>query len=235
MAVATSAAIINGLRFKLMFFDYIYMLGELLCGLSELHVKVQLVDRYCNKILHNLKLQQKRGASEAEIQEFIRQENRELITGMERQNIFYDKYRLKMLGIIHKDTRGELLVEDTYNGSQFVIPVKLIVETLLSHMYDSTPVQDMGLFQVEHAVVRLTSSMDEKPGETAHKVLLQLQDAARNVHLYVKKEKLAGVGYLASGQTIEDPSLIAHAEAQESDKDRFLNDPLIRTLFPQGR
>jgi len=77
--------------------------------------------------------------------------------------------------------------------------------------------------------------MDEKPGEIAHKVLLQLQDAARNVHLYVKKEKLAGVGYLASGQPIEDPSVLAQAEAQESDKDRFLNDPIIRTLFPQGR
>lgn len=235
MDTTTPGAIINGLRLKLMFFDYIYMLGELLCGLSELHVKIQLVDRYCNKILHNLKLQQKRGASQAEIREFIRQENRELIAGMDRHNIFYDKYRLKMLGIIHKDTRGELLVEDTYNGPQFVVPVKLILETLLSHMYDSTPIQDMGLFQAEQAVVQLTSSLDEKPGETAHKVVLQLQEAAGNVHLYVKKEKLAGVEYLASGCLVEDPNLIAQAEAQESDKDRFLRDPLIRTVFPRRR
>ncbi|MBI3949382.1 MAG: hypothetical protein HY314_02875 [Acidobacteria bacterium] len=232
---STNTAGINGLRFKLVFFDYVYMLGELLTGLSELHVKIQLIDRYCHKVLHNLKLLQKKGAGEAEMKQFIRNESVELLTGLRRQSIFYDKYRLKLLRIFHQETQGELLVEDTYNGSQYVVPVKLVLEKLLSHMYDSTPVQEMGLFQAEQAVVQLTSALDEKPGETAHQVLLQLEDAARNVHLYVKKEKLAGIGYLASGKPVEDPAQIAQVEAQESDKDRFLNDPVIRALLAKGR
>jgi hypothetical protein len=230
-----NAAVVNGLRFKLVFFDYIYMLGELLSGLSELHVKIQLVDRYCNKVLHNLKLLEKKKAAAADIREFLRREHEELITGMKRQNIFYDKYRLKLLRLFHQETEGELLTEDVYNGSQYVVQVKRVIDMLLSHTYDSTPVQDMGLFQAEQAVMQLTSAMDEKPGETAHQVLLQLQDAARNIHVYVKKEKLVGVEYLSSGRPVRDPNIIAQVEAQGSDKDRFLSDPLIRTLFSTGR
>ncbi|RMG56097.1 MAG: hypothetical protein D6723_01115 [Acidobacteria bacterium] len=232
---SVNVSTINGLWFKLVFFDYIYMLGEFLSGLSELHVKIQLVDRYCNKILHNLQLLQKKGASDEEIKQFIRQENEELLAGLRRHDIFYDKYRLKMLRLFHQGTQGELLVEDTYNGSQFVVPVKRVMEELLSHMYDSTPIQEMGLFRAEEAVVRLTSSVDESPGETARQVMLQLREAARHVHVYVKKEKVGEIQYLASGQLVKDPELIARVEAQESDKDRFLRDPLIRTLLSEGR
>jgi hypothetical protein len=54
------------------------------------------------------------------------------------------------------------------------------------------------------------------------------------VHRYVKKEKLAGVGYLAAGKPVTDHGVIAQAEAQETDKDHFLKDPLVRTLFPRA-
>lgn len=229
----TDGSAINGLYFRLVFFDYIYMLGEFLAALSELHVKVQLVDRYCNKVLHNLRLMEKRDSGADRIRDFIRTENRELVTGLERQNIFYDKYRLKLIRIAHRDTAGELAVEDTYNGSQFVVPVKRILDTLLSHTYDSTSIQEMDLFPQEQKVVHLTSALDEKPGETARKTLLELQQAARNVHIYVKKEKLAGVDYLAEGKPVSDAGLIELAESQPSDKDRFLQEPRIRDLFPR--
>lgn len=225
--------VVNGLRCKLVFFDFIYMLGELLSGLSELHVKIQLVDRYCNKLLHNLRLMEKQKAGEEQIREFVRKENKELLTGLERQNIFYDKYRLKLLRIFHAGTEGELLVEDTYNGSQFVVPVKRVVDTLLTHVFDSTTVQEMSLFRKEAAVLRLTSACDPKPGETELKALIELHDAARNVHVYVKKEKLAGVSYLASGQPIKDAQLISEAESLETDKDRFLKDPVVSSFFPR--
>lgn len=227
------AVTINGLRFRLVFFDFIYMLGELLTALSELHVKVQLVDRYCNKLLHNLRLLEKQKASEEEMREFVRRENRELLTGLERQNIFYDKYRLKLLHIHHAGTEGGLLVEDTYGGSQYVVPVKRVVSVLLTHVFDSTPVREMALFRKEAAVLRLSSAWDTKPGETEQKAILELNEAAGNVHVYVKKEKLANVGYLASGTPVNDAQLIAAAEAQETDKDRFLKDPLVSALFPR--
>lgn len=232
---SVNAAVINGLWFKLVFFDYVYMLGELLSGLSELHVKIQLIDRYSNKVRHNLTLLEKKKTGEAEIRDFIRRENGELIAGLKRQNIFYDKYRLKLLRVFHQGTEGELLVEDTYNGSQFVVPVKRVIDKLLGHMYDSTPVQEMGLFAAEQAVIQLTSAMDAKPGDTAQQVLRQLEEAARHIHVYVKKEKLAAVEYLSSGRLVKDPSLIAHTEAQASDKDRFLNDPLVRALLAGRR
>lgn len=232
---SVNVSTVNGLWFKLVFFDYIYMLGEFLSGLSELHVKIQLIDRYCNKVLHNLQLLQKKGAGDEDIRQFIRQENEELLAGLRRHDIFYDKYRLKMLRLFHQGTQGELLVEDTYNGSQFVVPVKRVMEELLSHMYDSTPIQEMNLFRAEQAVVQLTSSVDESPGETARQVMLQLREAARHVHVYVKKEKVGEIQYLASGQLVKDPELIARVEAQESDKDRFLRDPLIRAVLSEGR
>ncbi len=232
---SVNVSTVNGLWFKLVFFDYIYMLGEFLSGLSELHVKIQLIDRYCNKVLHNLRLLQKKGAGDEDIRQFIRQENEELLAGLRRHDIFYDKYRLKMLRLFHQGTQGELLVEDTYNGSQFVVPVKRVMEELLSHMYDSTPIQEMNLFRAEQAVVQLTSSVDESPGETARQVMLQLREAARHVHVYVKKEKVGEIQYLASGQLVKDPELIARVEAQESDKDRFLRDPLIRAVLSEGR
>ncbi len=232
---AVAPAVINGLRFRLVFFDYVYMMGEFLEGLSELHVKIQLVDRYCSKVLHNLKLLERRRATEPEIREFIRRENSELISGLKRQNIFYDKYRLKLLRLIHQGTEGELLVEDTYNGSQFIVPLKRIMDTLLQHVFDSTPVQEMGLFAREKDVVDVTSQLDERPGETAQQVLIQLEDAARTVHLYVKKEKIASVDYLSSGRPVTDPGIISSAEGQPSDKDRFLNDPLVHSLFGSRR
>ncbi len=222
---------INGLHLKLAFFDFVYMLGEFLSALSELHVKIQVVDRYCNKLLHNLRLLEKGGASPQQLQAFVQEENRELVLGLERHNIFYDKYRLKVLRIFHAGIEGELLVEDTYNGSQFVVPVKRLLDTLLTHVFDSTPIQEMGLFPKEEEVLRLTSLLDEKPGETAHKTILELHEAARNLHVYVKKEKLAGVAYLASGKLVTDPQIIAKVEAQESAKDRFLRDPVVRTMF----
>lgn len=232
---AVASSVVNGLHFRLVFFDYVYMMGEFLSALSELHVKVQLVDRYCNKVLHNLKLMERRRASEAEIREFIRRENGELVAGLKRQNIFYDKYRLRLLRLIHQGTEGELLVEDTYNGSQFVVPVKRVMDRLLQHVFDSTPIPDMNLFSREQEVVALTSTMDDKPGDTAQQVLIQLEDAARNVHVYVKKEKIAGVQYLSSGRLVTDPAMISQAEAQTSDKERFLNDPLVRSLFGERR
>jgi hypothetical protein len=222
---------INGLRFKLMFFDFIYMLGDFLSALSELHVKIQLVDRYCNKVMHNLRLLERRNAREEEIRDFLQTENRGLLKGLERQNIFYDKYRLKLLRIYHEGTQGELLVEDTYGGSQYIVPVKRVVTELLNHVFDSLLVQEMGLFPREGEVTRLTSSYDEKPGETARKTLLELNEAARNLHLCIKKEKLAGVEYLAAGHPVTDAQLIARAERQETDKDRFLGDPLVRKFF----
>jgi hypothetical protein len=227
-------ATLNGLRFKLVFFDYIYMLGELLSALSELHVKIQLVDRYCNKVLHNLRLLSKQQATGEQIRAFIRAENQELVKGLERQNMFYDKYRLSMLRIHHAGTEGELLVEDSYNGSQFVVPVKRIVSQLLAHVFDSTTIQEMSLFAKELEVMAVTTAFDAQPGETEKKVRIQLNDAAQNVHVYVKKEKLAGVEYAIGGQPVTDRDLIARAEAQETDKDRFLKDPLVRTIFPRA-
>lgn len=231
---AATPPTINGLYCKIVFFDFIYMLGELLSALSELHVKIQLVDRYCSKLLHNLTLLDKQGAGEEQVREFIRKENRELVMGLERQNIFYDKYRLKLLRIGHMGTQGELVVEDTYNGPLYVVPVKRIADTLLSHTYDSTPVQEMDLFPKEQAVVQLTTTVDAKPGATAHKTILELQQAARHLHVYVKKEKLAGVDYLVEGKLVTDPQLVAQVEAQETNKDRFLKDPRIRALFPRA-
>lgn len=228
---AVAPSVINGLHFRLVFFDYVYMMGDFLSALSELHVKIQLIDRYCSKVLHNLKLMERRRAPEAEIREFIRRENGELVAGLKRQNIFYDKYRLRLLRLIHQGTEGELLVEDTYNGSQFVVPVKRVMDRLLQHVFDSTSVQEMNLFSLEQDVVGLTSRMDERPGETAQQVLIQLEDAARNVHVYVKKEKIASVQYLSSGRLVTDPAIISQAESQASDKERFLNDPLVRSLF----
>lgn len=223
---------INGLHFKLMFFDYIYMLGECLSALSELHTKIQLVDRYCSKVLHNLQLFKKQGASEERFTEFIRKENQDLVTGLKQHNIFYDKYRLKLITIRHAGTQGDLLVEDVYNGSQYVVPVKRVVDQLLTHVFDSTTVPDMPLFEAEQAVMQVTSTLDAKAGETAHRVILELNEAARHVHVYVKKEKLVGVDYLISGKPVTDPDLIVQAETQETEKDRFLRDPLIRTLLP---
>ena len=222
---------INGLRVKLMFFDYIYMLGEFLCALSELHVKVQLVERYCNKVQHNLRLLEKQGAKEDAIRQFIQTENHELVTGLERQNIFYDKYRLRMLRIFHQETQGELLVEDSYGGSQYIVPTKLVVDELLKHVFDSTLIQDLGLFRQEREVMELTSSWDERPGDAAHRTILELNQGARNVHMYIKKEKVGGIEYLAGGRPVTDAAMIASAEKMESDKDRFLQDPLVRKIF----
>jgi len=225
---------INGLRVKLVFFDYIYMLGEFLSALSELHVKIQLVERYCNKVQHNLRLLEKQGAKDEAIRSFIQTENRELLSGLERQNIFYDKYRLRLLRIFHEETQGELLVEDSYGGSQYVVPTKRLVEELLQHVFDSTLIQDMGLFPQEREVLALTSSWDGRPGDTAHRAILELNGAARNVHMCVKKEKLGGIAYLAGGKPVTDAAQIAAAERAESDKDRFLKDPLVRKLFAVG-
>jgi hypothetical protein len=226
---------INGLRFRFMFFDYIYMLGECLLGISELHVKIQLVDRYCNKVLHNLHLLHRKGASREQMQEFVRKENQELLAGFRHHHIFYDKYRLRMIALHHAGTEGELLVDDVYNGSAYVVPVKQTIDTLLAHVFDSTPVHEMGLFEKERKVLELVSSVDPKPGETAQRVVLELHEAARNVHVYVKKEKLQGVEYLASGKPVMDPQVIVDAEKQETEKDRFLKDPLIREVFPQWK
>ena len=134
---------------------------------------------------------------------------------------------------MHAGTQGELQVEDTHGGSKYIVPVKRALDTLVARMYDSTAVQEMGLFSTEQAVVELTSSVDTQPGATAHKTLLELNQAARNLQVYVKKEKLAGVDYLASGRVVTDPRLIAEAAALESEKEKFLNDPLIRALFPR--
>ncbi len=136
-----------------------------------------------------------------------------------------------MLRIYHAGTQGELLVEDTYGGAQYVVPVKRVVSTLLEHVFDSTPVQEMNLFSKEAQVMNLTSSCDEKPGETARRTILELNDAARNVHLYVKKEKLGAVEYLAAGKPVTDEQIIMQAEQQETDKDRFLKDPLAQALL----
>lgn len=225
---------INGLRFRFMFFDYIYMLGECLLGISELHVNIQLVDRYCSKVRHNLHLLRRKGASRAEMQEFVRKENQELLAGLRHHNIFYDKYRLRMIAIHHAGTEGELLVDDVYNGSAYVVPVKRTIDTLLTHVFDSTPVQEMGLFEKEQKVMTVTSSVDPKPGETAQRVLLELHEAARHIHVYVKKEKVQSVEYLASGRPVMDPRVIVEAEAQETEKDRFLEDPVIREVFPEA-
>lgn len=222
---------INGLRVRLVFFDYIYMLGEFLSALSELHVKIQLVERYCNKVQHNLRLLENQGAKEDAIRSFIQTENRELVNGLERQNIFYDKYRLRMIRVFHEETQGELLVEDGYGGSQYVVPTKLIVDELLKHVFDSTLIQDMGLFPKEREVMTLPSSWDERPGDTAHRTILELNEAARHVHTYVKKEKVGGIAYLAGGKPVTHAAQIAAAEQAESDKDRFLKDPLVRKLF----
>lgn len=229
MSQATPA-LVNGLLFKLTYFDFIYMLGEFLSAISELHVKIQLVERYCPKILHNLRLLHKRGAPDGEIQEFFRRENHELVTGLLRQNIFYDKYRLKLTRIFHEGTEGELFVEDQYGGSQYVVPVKRVIDKLFEHRFDSTPVQEMRLFDQERAVMRVTSAFDESPGESANRVLVELEQAARNVHLYVKKEKLAGVVYVNSKHFVTDPRLIARAESQETEKQRFLKDAVIQAL-----
>jgi hypothetical protein len=224
---------INGLRIKLVFFDYIYMLGEFLSALSELHVKIQLVDRYCSKVLHNLRLLDRQKAAGDQIRDFIRAENQELIKGLERQNIFYDKYRLRLLSIHNAGTQGELLVEDTYGGSQFVPQVKRVLAVLLTHVFDSTTIAEMKLFEKESAVMHLTGVFDAQPGESEKKVRLQLQEAASNVHAYIKKEKVGGVDYLIGGKPVTDAFLIGQTEAQETDKDRFLQDPLVRALFPR--
>lgn len=224
---------INGLRFRLVFFDYIYMLGEYLLGLSELHVKIQLVDRYCTKVRHNLQLLHRKGVSREQMWEFVRKENQELLAGFRHHHIFYDKYRLRLIAIHHAGTEGELLVDDVYNGSAYVVPVKRVMDTLLGHMFDSTPVHEMGLFEKERQVLERVTSVDAKPGETAQRVLLELHEAARNVHVYVKKEKIQSVEYLASGKPVMDPLVITEAEAQETEKDRFLKDPLVRELFPE--
>lgn len=227
----TGGAEINGLYFRLMFFDFIYMMGEFLSALSELHVKIQLVDRYCNKILHNLRLMEKRDANEDEMRAFIRDANQELVHGLDRQNIFYDKYRLKLVRLAHRDTQGELAVEDPHNGPLYVVPLKRALDTLLSHAYDSTPVQEMGLFVKQQAVMDLTTTVDAQPGESARKTLLELHQAARNLHVYVKKEKLASVEYLREGRPVQDGKIIAAVESQPGDLDRFLQDPRVRALF----
>ena len=184
-------------------------------------------------MLHNLRLLEKQKASGEQIRDFVRNENQELIKGMERQNIFYDKYRLRLLSVHHAGTQGELLVEDTYGGSQFVPQVNRVLAVMLRHVFDSTLIADMKLFEKESAVMNLTGVFDERPGESEKRVRLLLQEAASSVHAYVKKEKVGGVEYLIAGKPAADAALIARTEAQETDKDRFLKDPLVRAVLPR--
>jgi hypothetical protein len=222
---------INGLYFRLLFFDFIYMMGDFLSALSELHVKVQLVDRYCNKVLHNLHLMEKRAASVEEMRAFIRDANQEMVHGLERQDMFYDKYCLKLVRLAHRDTQGELAVEDTYNGPLYLVRIKRILDALLSHTHDSTAVPEMGLFTMQQAVMDLTTTVDAQPGESARRTLLELHQAARNVHVHVKKEKLVSVDYLLAGKPVQDGKIVAAVESMSGDLERFLQDPRVRSLF----
>jgi len=219
----------NGLHLKLAFFDFAYMLGEFLQGLDELHVKLQLVERFAAKVQHNLELLSRRENFFERAREFLRAENQELVLALDRYGMFYDKYRLSLVRLSCAGATGELVLEDRYNGSRFVTRLHQILGVLLEHVFDSTPVQEMGLFALEGQVLQLASRVDEKPGLTARKALIALHEAARHVHVYVKKEKIAGVELLAQGQPVAAEARLA--EAQETDKERFLRSPLVQEFL----
>ncbi len=219
---------INGLRFKLAFFDWIYGLGDFLVALDELHVKLQLVDRFAAKLRHNLELQVRRGDPLERTRDFVRAENQELVLALDRYGIFYDKYRLSLVRLVHQGSGGELDVEDRYNGPRFVVPVQHIFQTLLEHMFDSSTVQELGLFPLEEQVLTLASQLDQRPGETAKKAMIELYEAARRVQVWVKKEKIASVALLAEGKPV------AMSESLDtSDKEQFLNSRVVASVFQQ--